>query len=58
MGIGAQEDAHLYNDVGAHTIQNILKHKALNIPNLISLGYGNIENIKGLEKTNHLKGFY
>ena len=27
LGIGAQEDAHLYNDVGAHTIQNILKHK-------------------------------
>jgi phosphopentomutase len=58
LGIGAQEDAHLYNDVGAHTIQNILKHKALNIPNLISLGYGNIENIKGLEKTNHPKGVF
>ena len=58
LGIGAQEDAHLYNDVGANTIQNILKHKPLDIPNLISLGYGNIEDIKGLDKIDNPRGLF
>lgn len=58
LGIGAQEDAYLYNDVGAHTIQNILKHKPLDIPNLISIGYGNIEDIKGLDKIDNPRGLF
>lgn len=48
LGIGEQEDAKDFNDVGAHTIKHIIEHHPLNIPHLVSLGYGNIESIKGL----------
>ena len=44
VGIGAQPDAAAFGDVGAHTLGNIFKKRgSLDIPNLLSLGLGNIE---------------
>jgi phosphopentomutase len=51
LGIGAQEDADIFNDVGANTIGHIVEKYPLTIPNLIALGYGNITPIQGIEKT-------
>ncbi len=50
LGIGEQEDALKFNDVGAHTIGHIIDHYPLHIPNLTSLGYGNITDVKGLQR--------
>lgn len=45
VGIGAQPDAAAFGDAGAHTLGNIYKKRGgLNIPNLLALGLGNIEN--------------
>lgn len=45
VGIGAQPDAAAFGDAGAHTLGNIYeKRGGLNIPNLLALGLGNIEN--------------
>ncbi|MCL1862508.1 MAG: phosphopentomutase [Defluviitaleaceae bacterium] len=45
VGIGALPDAVEYGDVGAHTLGNIYaaRGKKLEIPNLLQLGLGNIE---------------
>lgn len=48
LGIGEQEDANLFDDVGSHTIGHILDHMDLHIPNLTQLGYGNITQVDGL----------
>lgn len=50
LGIGAQDDADMFNDMGAHTIEHIALKYPLTIPNLIALGYGNITEVKGIEK--------
>lgn len=51
VGIGALPDAADFGDAGAHTLGNIYeKRGTLAIPNLISLGLGNIENSR-LPKT-------
>ena len=45
VGIGALPDAAAFGDAGAHTLGNIYeKRGSLAIPNMISLGIGNIEN--------------
>ncbi len=43
LGIGAMPDAASYGDEGADTLGHILDAEKLNIPNLRSLGFGNIE---------------
>jgi len=51
VGMGEMPDAEKFGDVGANTIGNISKAVGgLSLPNMIKLGLGNIENIKGLEK--------
>lgn len=43
MGIGEASDSHLYNDSGANTFGHIADYaKDFKIPNLLSLGIGNI----------------
>ena len=45
VGIGELPDAAEYGDVGAHTLGNVYKAcDGLNIPNLLAMGLGNIEN--------------
>jgi len=48
LGIGEQEDAEKFNDLGSHTIGHIMEKYPINIPHLTSLGYGNITPVKGL----------
>ena len=44
VGIGAMPDAHEYGDARSHTLGNIYKARGkLHIPNLLSMGLGNIE---------------
>jgi len=44
VGIGYLPDAHLYGDEGSNTLGHIVeKYPALHIPNMISLGLGNID---------------
>lgn len=46
LGVGAMPDAANYGDVGADTFGHILeKSGSLNIPNLLKLGFGNIEGV-------------
>ncbi len=58
LGIGEAPDAKDYNDVGANTIGHIAEKMNLHIPNLQSLGYGNIAPIKNVEPVEHPKAFY
>jgi phosphopentomutase len=48
VGIGEMPDAAEWNDKGADTLGNILKHRKLNLPNLQKLGLGNIRNFENL----------
>lgn len=44
VGIGYLPDAHLYGDEGSNTLGHIVeKYPTLHIPNMISLGLGNID---------------
>lgn len=44
VGIGELPDAHLYGDEGAHTLGHVYNSQKPQIPNLLKLGLGNIEN--------------
>ncbi|MCU0405500.1 MAG: phosphopentomutase, partial [Ignavibacteriaceae bacterium] len=51
VGIGELPDAGKYNDQGSNTLCNIAKAVGgLKLPNLESLGLGNIESIAGVSK--------
>ncbi|MBQ8393218.1 MAG: phosphopentomutase [Clostridia bacterium] len=52
FGIGALPDAHMFSDEGASTIKSVSKSDKLYIPNMISLGLGNIDGVDCIEKTN------
>ena len=43
VGIGYLPDADEFGDKGAHTLGHIYEKRGLNIPNMLSLGLGNIE---------------
>ncbi len=59
VGIGALPDAALYGDEGSNTLGNIAKHfPPLSLPNLTSLGLGNIDPNNLLSKTNTPKAAY
>jgi phosphopentomutase len=58
LGIGEAPDAKEYNDVGSNTIGHIAERMDLNIPNLKSLGYGNIAPIRNVEAVENPKAFY
>lgn len=59
VGMGELPDADKYGDVGSNTIGNISKALGgLKIPNLEKLGLGNIEGIKGVNKSDDAIGCY
>jgi phosphopentomutase len=59
VGMGEMPDAGKFGDVGANTIGNVSKAVGgLHLPNMIKLGLGNIENIKGVEKCEMPIGCY
>ena len=43
VGIGYLPDAKEFGDEGAHTLGHIFERRGMNIPNMLSLGLGNIE---------------
>ncbi len=48
VGIGEMPDAADYGDVGSDTLGNIAMQRSLKLPNLCSLGLGNIKPLAGL----------
>src|SRR5690554_1220380 len=58
VGIGELPDAKEYNDLGANTLGNIAKKMDLNIPNLQSLGLGNIAPIQNVPPVKNPKAIY
>lgn len=59
VGMGELPDAEKFGDVGANTIGNISKAvSGLKLPNMVNLGLGNIENIKGVESCEAPIGCY
>lgn len=59
VGMGALPDAKVFGDEGANTIEHIWEYNnGLNIPNLLSLGYGNIDGMKVLPKNELPVGAY
>jgi phosphopentomutase len=42
LGVGAQEDAHLYDDEGMNTLGNVCEETQCKLPNLGKMGIGNI----------------
>ncbi len=56
LGIGAMPDAGKYNDDGANTLLHVYQKTGLNIPNLCSLGLGNLVDISC--KTENPRGFW
>ena len=51
VGAGEAPDAAAFGDVGAHTLESVYNTGILNIPNLISLGIGNVDGLDFLGKT-------
>ncbi len=48
VGIGAQEDAHLFGDVGADTLGHVCRIARPRLPNLQRWGLGNIRSLDGV----------
>jgi phosphopentomutase len=59
VGVGAAPDAAKYDDLGSDTFGNIAKAVGgLNMPNIASLGMGNLHPIQGVEPSVSPLGYY
>ncbi len=59
VGAGANPDAHAYGDDGASSLEHCAQAiGGLALPNLGSIGIGNITPIKGTPPTDHARGAY
>lgn len=59
VGMGELPDAHKYGDVGSNTLGNIAAQiKGFSLPNLQSLGLGNIQGIEGFERVENPIGSF
>lgn len=57
LGVGASEDAHLFNDQNSNTFLNTYNTKKMNIPTLSKLGIKNIDGLN-LDKESQCLGCY
>src|SRR3989441_2765247 len=57
-GIGAMPDAADWGDAGSDTFGHICESRALRLPNLQSLGLGNIRRLAGVAKIEKPRGCY
>ena len=57
-GIGAMPDAPEWGDAGSDTFGHICESRQLNLPNLQSLGLGNIRPLAGVSAIDHPRGGY
>ena len=58
FGIGEAPDANLFGDVGANTISGVARTGLLNLPNMASLGLGNIDGVDAVESVNAPRAAY
>lgn len=59
VGIGALPDADKYGDINANTLGHVMEfNKGLKLPNLESLGLGNIEGVSCVTKCDNPKGCF
>jgi phosphopentomutase len=58
VGIGEMPDAEAYGDVGSDTLGNIARRRTLNLPNLASLGLGNIRPLPHVGPVEHPQAAY
>jgi phosphopentomutase len=59
VGIGEAPDAEKFGDKGADTLGHIAEHmKGLHMPNMAKLGLSNIEEIKGIPKSDKPLAYY
>jgi phosphopentomutase len=59
VGVGAAPDAHKYGDLGSDTFGNIAKAVGgLDMPNIASIGMGNLHPIKGVEPVKSPLGYF
>ena len=58
FGIGAAPDAADFGDAGANTIKGVAGTGILSLPNMISLGLGNIDGVDAIEKVETPKATY
>src|SRR5229473_2614262 len=57
-GIGAMPDAPEWGDAGSDTLGHICESRQVQLPNLQSLGLGNIRPLSGVAKTGNPRGCY
>jgi phosphopentomutase len=57
-GIGAMPDAAEWGDAGSDTFGHICESRQLNLPNLQSLGLGNIRPLSGVPASQHPRGCF
>ena len=57
-GIGAMPDAPEWGDAGSDTFGNILKSRAVKLPNLRRYGLGNIRPLNNVPPLDHPEGSY
>ena len=57
-GIGAMPDAPEWGDAGSDTFGHILESRAVHLPNLQSIGLGNIRPLKGVPPASEPRGCY
>src|SRR2546423_9684228 len=57
-GIGAMPDAPAWGDAGSDTFGHICESRQLHLPNLQSLGLGNIRSLSGVAKIDKPRGSY
>lgn len=58
FGIGELPDAERFGDKGANTLRSVSRTNELKIPNLISLGLGNIDGVDSIKKTDTPLGVF
>jgi phosphopentomutase len=58
VGVGEMPDASAYGDAGSDTLGNIVRVRGLNVPNLCTLGLGNLKAMPQLPRSDHPEGAY
>lgn len=59
VGMGELPDANEFDDLGTNTIGHVSeKHNGLKVPNMVKIGLGNINGIKGIEYNDNPIGCY
>ena len=58
VGAGYEPDAHLFGDVGAHTLKSCSKSKEFDVSNMRAMGLGNVEGLDFLGAVDAPKGAY